>query len=276
MTKKIFTFGLLLSLLAVSNFSKALEQEYPRYGFWSNWSIGAAVDYTKQMNGNGWVMQRGTSIGASLFLEKELNYVWDLRLDLSIPGLLGRSIKNDIYADPSYRFDRYVFAGVGVKFSITDAIMGYDSNRRASIYLLGMAGVSYTKDEPVTAQLRDAVDTKFLLALTGGIGYSYKVCKHSTIFIELLADDHAAVPHFFDGKRRLTDFYAQLGYMYNFGPTKADRDLIAQRNMMTQDNYDALNSQINDLNNQLAEKDKQIKKLEQMLLLTVSVVRLSR
>ena len=262
MTKKIFTFGLLLSLLAFCNLSIAQEQEeYPRYGFWSNWSIGASVDFVKQMNGNHWDFKEGTSAGFSIMIEKELNYVWDLRFDFAIPGLFSN--------DQKPQFDRYGFAGVGMKFSITDAIMGYNPARRSSIYLVGMTGLTYVRDEDITSNLRGNLgNTHFLLAAAGGLGYSYQICKHGTFFIEGLGDVNAAIPNWFgfgkdnNSNRRLTDFYVNLGFMYNFGPTKADQELIAQRNFCSVANCNALNEQVNDLQSKLDAKDQQIKKLE--------------
>jgi outer membrane protein OmpA-like peptidoglycan-associated protein len=53
-----------------------------------------------------------------------------------------------------------------------------------------------------------------------------------------------------------------LGYMYNFGLTKADQELLAQKGALRNDNCDALNDQINDLASELATSKQNERKLE--------------
>ena len=119
MLKKLLSIGVLASVMAFANTGIAQETpEYPHYGFWSNWSIGASVDFAKQGN-MGWDFRQGTNIGATLMFEKELNYVWDMRLSLAAPGLL---IADE---DADWTFDRYVNAAISFKFSINDAIKDY-------------------------------------------------------------------------------------------------------------------------------------------------------
>ncbi|KWW30332.1 MAG: putative outer membrane protein [bacterium P3] len=254
MIKKIFTFGLLLGLLAVNSTSIAQEQEYPHYGFWSNWSIGASVDLVKQgHHGSDW--GKGISLGASLIVEKELNHVWDLRFAFQVPGFINKET-DLVNAGMEDYFDRYASAVAGAKFSITDAIMGYDSLRRSSIYLLALGGVSYDRND-ITRRL----DGDFVFVAQAGLGYSYKFCKHSTFFVEGMVDDHASVRNIFDN-RKMMDFFLNIGYLYNFGPTAADRARLAQISLLTKENFDALNSQVSDLQGKVDNKDKQIKKLE--------------
>ena len=254
MIKKIFSFGLLLGLLTIGSTSMAQELEYPHYGFWSNWSVGASVDVVKQGN-HGTDFGRGFSLGASLIVEKELNHVWDFRFAVQAPGLINK--KNDV-PNPTIKdyFDDYLSTVMGVKFSITDAIMGYDTLRRSSIYLLALSGVSYDRNDAA-----DLLGEHFCFVAECGLGYSYRFCKNSTFFLEAIVDDHASVRNITDD-RTMMDYFLSLGYLYNFGPTAADRARIQQLSQLTQENFDALNNQVAELSNKVDNKDAQIKKLE--------------
>ena len=257
MIKKIFTFGLLLSLVAFCSTSNAQEQEYPHYGFWSNWSLGGSFGVVKQ-GGRNWHNGRGMNIGATLIAEKELNYVWDYRMALQVPGVYNGNV--------DVPFDRYVSFVMGVKFSINDAIKGYDPDRRGSLYLLAMAGLSADRSD-ITNRINQTSKHKSPFALVGevGLGYSHKVCKHSTIFVEAIADDHGGFRNMFQEKNRplfYWDAMLHFGWLYNFGPTQADLDRLANMGQINGGNCEALNNEISELKNKVDNKDKQIKKLE--------------
>ena len=259
MIKKIFTFGLLLSFVAICGTTNAQEQEYPHYGFWSNWSIGGSINYVNQ-GGHGSKWGRGTSAGLNLIIEKELNYVWDYRLAFQFPSL-AYTIFDD--KKKQQHFDDFAAVVMGVKFSINDAIMGYDSTRRGSIYLLAMGGLSYKRND-ATDMLKTG-KSHFTLTAQLGLGYSYRICKHSTLFAEAYIDDHAGIRNMFtknSGKNTYLDAYLAIGYLYNFGPTKADLERLANVNQIGGANCDALNNEIAELKNKVDNKDKQIKKLE--------------
>lgn len=253
MIKKIFTFGLLLGLLTVCSTANAQDQEYPRYGFWSNWSIGASIDLIKQGE-HGWDWPKGINMGFSVMAEKELNHVWTLRLTGMVPTLFNDD--SDTPNDPiSERNDLFAAGMVGFKFSITNAIMGYDTSRRASIYLLGMGGVSYRRDDVgITGS-----DFSFAAAIGGG--YSYKICKKSTIFVEGLVMDHASVRNIFDN-HLMIDAMISVGYLYNFGLTKADRERQATEALMSAENLAALQNSLDEANRKIENKDKEIKRIK--------------
>lgn len=259
MMKKIFTFGLLLGLLAFSGTTFAQEQEYPHYGFWSNWSLGGSLDIVKQGDRN-WKNNGGLSFGLSIMAEKELNYVWDYRVAMQFPGLL-YTVSGD-KKTPAH-FDDFASLVMGVKFSVNDAIMGYNPDRKSSIYLLAMSGLSLKRNDAT-----DKLGTSRPgVSLVGelGLGYSYRVCPKGTIFIEGVVDDHAGIRNIFNGKKHnlmLIDAFINVGYLYNFGPTAADLERLSQMNQMNNENYEALNNQIAELQNKIDNKDKQIKKLE--------------
>ncbi|MBR1793227.1 MAG: OmpA family protein [Bacteroidales bacterium] len=260
MLKKLLKIGMVAGLLvaATSTLSAQDSPEYPHYGFWSNWSIGASVDFDKQANGHGMTLKEGTSIGGAIFLEKELNYVWDLRLRASMPGMM-----TDWDLRATQRYAMFGMLTAGFKFSVNDALMGYDPERRGSFYLFGDAGVAiwrnYVNCEPPTGAQHGR---KLNLAMDAGLGYSYKVSKHSTIFAEAELIDVAHIPNIFKSNHLSLDALVSLGYAFNFGVTAADEELLAQRSNLTQENLDALNDQIANLEKQVATGKQQEKKLE--------------
>lgn len=256
MIKKIFTFGLLLGLLAVCNTSNAQEQEYPHYSFWSNWSVGGSLDLMKQ-GGHGWKYDHGTTMGINVIVEKELNHVWDYRLALRFPSLFGQ-------LSDGGTFDDYSSLITGVKFSINDAILGYNVDRRSSIYLLAMAGLSFRRDEVTRSMQTESSPLSIVAEL--GIGYSYRVCNHGTIFGEISVDDHGAIHNPFKdelglGRFIYSDVLFSIGYLYNFGPTKADVERLANLSQLKA-HYETVDNELVEANNKIDNKDKQIKKLE--------------
>ena len=270
MIKKIFTFGLLLGLLAFCGTSNAQEQEYPHYGFWSNWSLGGSLSFTHQ-GGHGWDWNYGTTAGFNLIIEKELNHVWDYRLSLQFPGLFytiaaDSKIKEGKGENGKYasHFDDYASAVMGVKFSINNAIKGYDPERKGSLYLLAMAGLSAKRQE-VTNTLRTG-KSPFAVVIEAGAGFSYRVGQHGTLFTEVIVDDHGAIHNPGSegqlGRFVYTDILFSVGYLYNFGPTQADLDRLANMGQISGANCDALNNEIAELKNKVSNKDNQIKKLE--------------
>lgn len=270
MIKKIFTFGLLLGLLAFCGTSNAQEQEYPHYGFWSNWSLGGSLSFTHQ-GGHGWDWNYGTTAGFNLIIEKELNHVWDYRLSLQFPGLFytiaaDSKIKDGKGENGKYasHFDDYASAVMGVKFSINNAIKGYDPERKGSLYLLAMAGLSAKRQE-VTNTLRTG-KSPFAVVIEAGAGFSYRVGQHGTLFTEVIVDDHGAIHNPGSegqlGRFVYTDILFSVGYLYNFGPTQTDLDRIAGLGEIGKVKDPALENENAALKNDLAGKEKEIKRLE--------------
>lgn len=259
MVKKLLTFGMLAGLLAVATTSYAQEtQEYPRYGFWSNWSLGVSVDFAKQAN-HGWTFGDGTSVGANLIIEKELNHVWALRLSAGMPAIYAKENPNSGAVNPNREYDRYGVGLVGFKFSINNAIMGYNPERRGSLYLYAGAGIGILRGEAWPHKNASATDHRVAITGAAGLGYSYKVCEHSLLFIEAMVDDKAFVPNIFK-HRSLMDFYVSLGYTYNFGLTAADQEIKAQKDALSKENFDALQDENDrlkrDLNDSKAREQK--------------------
>lgn len=227
---------------------KVYAKEYPHYGFWSNWSLGGKLIF----NGEFMKGSNNYGLGFGLFAEKELNYVWAFRLAADFDEL--------IPIDKDHQ-DKYATVGPEFKFSINNAIKGYDPERRNSLYLLAGAGFTIKYDGDYQEDMGDAG-----IYLRGGLGFSHKYgsrLQHS-IFAELYGDLATDVLNpfkdVFDGWHNLNGNLA-IGYAYNFGPTAADEEAIAQRKLLTQENFDRLNNENEKLNKDLRDAKNQETKL---------------
>ena len=273
MLKKVFKIGMLAGLIAMACTANAQEEkhywpQYPQYGFWSNWSIGGEVLYNMQYGnfGGPQYWRSATNLGGSLFVEKELNYVWDMRLSATVSGFFHRQRKSDRLYDP---FGKIM---VDFKFSLNNAFRGhYDPECRHNWYLvMGLGGAanagSRTESAIANGYSRMAFDQDFGWigwTLDAGIGYSLQVCEHGTFFVEYVHDITANPRNFINSTLKNEDNRAlgwqnmtgnlAIGFMYNFGPTQADLDLIAQRALLTQENFDKMSDEIDGLRKDLAD-----------------------
>lgn len=228
---------------------KNYELEYPHFGFWSNWSFGGSVIYSWQYEHGGILDWRdGSNIGANLFFEKELSPVWSMRLIGETPGLYhnwgDNALPTGAYnRDGVMGYDRYGKAGVDFKMSFQGLCKGYDPERRGNLYLLAGAGATFSRDD---------VELGFIgMYMQAGLGWSYKL-SHSSIFIEIVDDIAADIANPIHQWHDNTGML-RLGWMYNFGPTQKDLDLIAQRALLTQENFDKMSNEIDGLRNDLRD-----------------------
>lgn len=244
---------MLASLLVIACTATAQEKtyqlEYPKYGFWSNWSLGGSVLYSWQYEHGGILDWRdGSNIGANLFFEKELSHIWALRLIAETPGLFhkwAQPLQNAGYnRNNNAGYDRYGKLGIDFKMSFTGLRKGYDPDRKGNFY--AVAGLGGTAS-------RDDVELGFIgMYIQGGLGWSYKMCEHGTFFVEVRDDIAADIANPIHQWHDNTGIVA-LGLMYNFGPTQEDLDLIAQRAMLTQENFDKMSNEIDGLRNDLRD-----------------------
>ena len=244
---------MLASLMFVAYNANAQEKEYqleyPKYGFWSNWSFGGSVMYSWEYEHGGILDWRdGSNIGANLFFEKELSPIWSMRIVGETPGLYHGWGKDALPTGAYNRngfngYDRYGKAGIDFKMSFQGLCKGYDPDRRGNLYLVAGVGASFSRDD---------VELGFVgMYMQGGLGWSYKL-KHSSIFVEIVDDIAADIANPIHQWHDNTGML-RLGWMYNFGPTQTDLDLIAQRAMLTQENFDKMSNEINDLNGKLRD-----------------------
>lgn len=137
-------------------------------------------------------------------------------------------------------------ATAGFKFGIIDACKGYNPDRKGNLYVAVDGGFAPGRDH------------KLGLCLNGGAGFEYRFCEKSSLYVE------ADLQPCWWVSRDLQTFYAfaRLGYLYHFGATAADKELIAQRALVTQENVDNLNTEIARLNNEVASGKQAEKKLQ--------------
>ena len=248
MLKKLLKLGVVAGLLTVATTAISAQNEYPRYGFWSNWSIGAMVDFDKQANHRGWNFGEGTSVGGAIFVEKKLNHVWDVRFRGMMPGLYNSGKKDPFYV--------YGLLTAGFKFSVNNALMGYNPESRGNFYLFADAGAAIWQNYQSEGHHR------LNIAADAGLGYAYRLSNHSSIFAELGLIDVAHAPNILKNRHHGLDAYLALGYAFNFGLTAEDEELNASRAALTQENIDALNEQIANLEKQVNNGKQNEKRLE--------------
>lgn len=229
----------------------AQDNEYPHYGFWSNWKLGAEAIYNHQYDNGGFLAWRhATDAGFGIVLEKELSHVWDMRFHGAIPGIF----TNVPDGTPDW-YDRYGKLTADIKFNINDAIMGYNPERRFSVYALAGAGVSNLY----------AIDRfgNFAILWQGGLGLSEDFGKHGTIYAEYVVDNVADIPSAEEGLVHDLHGSIVVGLMYRFGPTQKDLGRIANEDKFSQDDFDALNNQVNRLSGKLDDAQQEEVRLNQ-------------
>lgn len=248
MLKKLFKIGMLVSLLALACTANAQEQKeykliYPKYGFWSNWSLGGNLAYTWEYEHGGILdFRQGTNLGLRIFLEKELNPVFNLRIIGDYPGLFKAKDSFTPSATGYNRngngYDRYFKLGFDAKVSFQGLTKGYDPDRKGNFYFFTGTGLCFSRNDVSLGYVG--------IYLEGGLGWTYKCSENFTFMVELGDDICGDVPMPIHQWHDMTGWIA-LGGMYNFGPTQADKDLIAQRALLTQENFDAMANEIDAL-----------------------------
>lgn len=225
---------------------------YPQYSLGSNWSIGGKIIYNHEFMMNA---ENRHGLGIGVFGEKELNYVWDVRFALDVNQLIKLGDRGH---------DKFAKAGVDFKFSLNNWWKGYyDPERKWNFYIFPGAGFTGLWDGDY-----DLGHVGMYLQL--GLGMSYQCGDHHTFFAEAYEDLATDVPNPFTkfDNWHNTDLSLAIGYMYNFGPTQADLDMLAQRAMLTQENLDAKEKEIeglrNDLRNAKNREDKLISRIAEL------------
>ena len=267
MLKKLIKMGVVMSLMLTSmnafaqNTGKA---EYPRYGFWSNWSIGFSIDLNNQaymnMGGDlgGW--RKATNAGMDIFAQQKLNHAFDWRLRFGFP-----SFWKPLQGRDGYFNDRHMSLTLDILWSINNSILGYDPDRRFSIYLYAGGGLALSGNDADNQSVAYKDYGHVGIVLNGGIGASYRFGESHHIFGEYGYDINGDAPHpeqFFSNALHNTNRIFRLGYYYCFGVTATDQAVAAQKAMLTQENFGALNSQVNNLERQVTTSRNNEKKLE--------------
>lgn len=280
--KKLSKVALLVCFVAMTTSVFAQKHDYPRYGFWSNWGVGVYGSFNWQLD-NLFSAQRGElnaytqgdygwgagrSLGLGLLLEKPISNVWYGRLRFTWPTLLTKTYPQHYASDgveedhSLKRMDNHGALTFELELNLIDAFKGWDPNRCFSPYLFAGGGLAFSFNQARGDYLAS-------IQLDGGLGARYKLCESSTIFAEVEADVIGDAPAFW--KKQLWEnnrqwhnmnFLVNFGYIYNLGVTPADRALAAQRALLTQERFDALNDEAEQLKKDLAEAQANEKKLE--------------
>ena len=267
MMKKVFKLFVVMSLLVASTSAIAQntgKPEYPHYGFWSNWSIGGALTLNNQpvmgpIAFTPELWRVSTNLGIDVFAQQKLNHAFDWRLRFAY-GTLGAVREGDVDGT-TYQMDKHRTLTLDLLFSLNNALKGYDPDRRFNLYIFagGGLGFSWNEAESVTDFGRVGI------TLDGGAGMSYRFGEPHHLFFEYGYDINGDAPSpktFFSTALHHTNRIFRLGYYYCFGVTAADQAIAAQKAMLTQENFGALNSQVNNLETQVATSRNNEKKLE--------------
>ncbi|MBR4230454.1 MAG: OmpA family protein [Bacteroidales bacterium] len=269
--KKIFKFALMVSLLMASTSVFAQntgKPEYPRYGFWSNWSVGASIDYNHELAVNS----NATSWGMDIFAQQKLNHVFDYRFRLGMPTLF--STQPELADGETLRRENHWTFTLDIMISLNNALLGYDPDRRFSFYLFGGPGAKFNDKLGLISNLDSANAAREntqrsekgrgMVMMTLGQGISYRLGDSWNLFCEYSFDATDLVNIFSDEFYKWHDVNSivRLGASYCFGVTAADQAVAAQKAMLSQENFGALNTQVNNLENQVAASRNNEKKLE--------------
>lgn len=251
MLKRLLKIGMLASFMVCTfgafaqeeqTQAQAEERQYPSYSFWSNWSLGVNGGATLNLDHSSAYATTDPSGGLNLFVEKELNHVWDLRLQ----GTFHKTYNG---------MGKALSMGVGFTFSIVDAIKGYNPERAWRLYLLASAGMGYDKGGYIV----DNYGHVYYMA-NAGAGVSYRFAEKWSAALEASVYAPGDLGKPWDGFKGYY-LYTSIGLAYDFGVTATDKARLEQESQLTQENFDALAQERDQAKNELAS----IKKSERTL-----------
>lgn len=214
---KKLTILLAFIAMAFSMNAQNFENDYT-YGFWSNWSAGLGIQYSKNFTDN-WGFGEGSNLGFELRGQKQLGRHWDMRIIANVPG---------VFTSDTNQFDRYAMGLVGFSWTPWN-----------HFYLFADGGIGVKRDS----------FNWLALAADGGIGVKFDVCKASTIYGELGLDCIADITE----DMTYNNVFVKVGWMHRFGLTKVDEEILAQRKMLAVEKAVANTTNCNSLVNQLAK-----------------------
>lgn len=201
-------------------------QDYYRYSFWSNWSIGGGLQYTKEFN-NNWTIGEGSNFGFELRGEKQLNDCLKLRIIGSAPG---------IFTSDTNQFDRYLTGLVGISWSPCK-----------HFYLFADGGMA----------VKRAQYGWLALAADAGVGVEFEVYDNSFIYSELGLDCVADIT----SNMTYDNVFLKVGWKYYLGITKNDEMILEQRALLQQMKEQENTTQMDSLANCLGDCQRNEKEL---------------
>ena len=265
MLKKVSKIAVLLCLFtfAGNTFAQNEVAEYPQYGFWSNWGIGISGSFMYQPDVDQFygiqdlAWGQGFNAGLGLILQKEVDRGAYIRFRYNFTSLFGdcnqgtaatwaqrdqhwqveqADVDNNVFQS----MDKHSALTAEFLLSLNNSFHNWNPERRSNLYLFGGGGVAFSHNNARGAYLAAC-------QLDGGLGFSYRIGDRSNIFCELEADFLGDAPAFWTAGFHHTDFLATVGYIFNFGVTAADQELLAQRALVTKEQMDALEEENDNL-----------------------------
>ncbi|MBR7167373.1 MAG: OmpA family protein [Bacteroidales bacterium] len=228
MMKRLLRIGVFISFIFCGFRATAQETQvveayryYPNYSFWSNWSIGLNGGMTLNLDRGVTYSTIEPSYGLNLFLSKELNYIWDLRLQGTF-----HKVNNGL--------GRGLSMGVGFTFSIFDAIK-INPERLWKLYILATVGMGIDKNGYIVDNYGN-----ICYMANAGIGFSYRIAEKWTASLESSVYLPGDLGKPWDGGFKGYYIYNSLSLAYNFGVTEYDKVRLEQESQLTQENFDAL------------------------------------
>ena len=291
MLKKLIKMGVVMSLFVASFSAFAQNAEkpvYPQYGFCSNWELGFALNLdwdmhqsAFDMNGNGLADTWNRSIAAGLdfSMKKQVSYLWAFRARLHMPVLSLAFTSPDPADRDGYQMAGYWSTTVEMMLSLSNWWAGINPDRSFDWYAWGGFGAGIIGFPGVTRGIdgtRYQINTvdgasfgRVMPAVTFGLGYTHKINENWKWFVEgefNVNDYHpgaffTSIP-FVGWDFAVNHLDLQIGATVNLGLTEADKNIAAQKSLLTQENLDALNSQISALEQQNANARNNEKKLQ--------------
>lgn len=273
MLKKVSKIAALFCLLAFagSSFAQTEVPEYPQYGFWSNWGIGITGSFNFQSDvhpmyandGFGW--GAGFNAGLGVVLQKEVDRGMYVRLRYNYPTLgncndstFAKDTNITAFVSDDINMDKHSALTAEFVLSLNNSFHNWNPERRGNLYIFAGAGVAFSANNGRVATGNHNCG----LQVDGGLGFSYRVCDRSSLFIELEADGISYSHLFSKNWNHHTDFLATVGYIFNLGVTSFDKELIAQRALLTKERFDALSNENDELKKEVAEEKAAEKKLQ--------------
>lgn len=278
MLKKVSKIALLLCMFAFAGNAMAQTEvpEYPQYGFWSNWGIGISGSFMAQPDANQFygiaspAWGEGFNAGLGIILQKEVDRGAYLRFRYNHTTLFGNCNQKDEntvidenwtnrwrVTDNTISMDKHSAFTTEFLLSLNNSFHNWKPETRGNFYLFAGGGVAFSGNQ---ARAMYNAGIQF----DAGLGFSYRVCDRSILFVELESDVIADAPAFWQEGVGFhhSDFLATVGYIFNLGVTAADQELIAQRALITKEALDALSDENDALKKEVAEAKDNEKKLQ--------------
>lgn len=281
MLKKVSKLAVLFCMLAFAGSTYAQKEvpEYPQYGFWSNWSIGPNISLMYEPDVKTFYgitdpvwWGGGLNFGPGITLQKEVDRGTFFRIRANWTSILNsnrgydsdRQLKpwssNWGVKDSTITMDRHAAITADYVLSLNNSFHNWDPERRFSIYLFAGGGLAWSINQGRAMY-------NWGIQFDAGIGASYRICDRSILYCELEGDVLGDAPAFWKKGVGVhhTDFLATIGYLYNLGITAADKELIAQRALLTKANFDALTAENEAVKDELAQAKDNEKKLKDQI-----------